>query len=159
VLRLLACHRATTSATAAAATTATYIWVYMLSRGSRLEVTWVAGTQMITSGTDGLSRKRWAEGHHWSFRQAALEKLLDWARHSGQVLTTLTCEVIVQQLTTHNKHQFHDSQSSSHHTKQTLHDSLWATHGRAPAHRSKAAGWLAGWRCSACCLEVASPHL
>jgi hypothetical protein len=36
-------------------------------------------------------------------------------------LTTLTCEVIVQQLTTHNKHQFHDSQSSSHHTKQTLH--------------------------------------
>jgi hypothetical protein len=34
------------------------IWVYMLSRGSRLEVTWVAGSQMITSGTDGLSRKR-----------------------------------------------------------------------------------------------------
>jgi hypothetical protein len=40
---------------------------------------------MITSGTDGLSRKRWAKGHRWSFRQAALEKLLDWARHSGQV--------------------------------------------------------------------------
>jgi hypothetical protein len=38
-----------------------------------------------------------------------------------KVLATLTCEVIVQQLTTHNKHQFHDSQSSSHHTIQTLH--------------------------------------
>ena len=37
-----------------------------------------------------------------------------------KVLATLTCEVIVQQLTTHNKHQFHDSQSSSHHTIQTL---------------------------------------
>jgi hypothetical protein len=35
-------------------------------------------------------------------------------------LATPTCEVIVQQLTTHNKHQFHDSQSSSHHTIQTL---------------------------------------
>jgi hypothetical protein len=39
-----------------------------------------------------------------------------------EVSTTLTCEVIVQLLTTHNKHQFHDSQSSSHHTIQTLHE-------------------------------------
>jgi hypothetical protein len=38
-----------------------------------------------------------------------------------KVLATPTCEVYSQQLTTHNKHQFHDSQSSSHHTIQTLH--------------------------------------
>jgi hypothetical protein len=59
-------------------------------------------------------------------------------------LTTLTCEVIVQQLTTHNKHQFHDSQSSSHHTKQTLQLPAWCLVQPLARTRPAGAGGLLG---------------
>ena len=61
---------------------------------------------------------------------------------------------IVQQLTTHNKHQFHDSQSSSHHTIQTLQRGL----DRGP-YTALLAGsrQLQQWLNSACWLAQPKP--
>ena len=59
------------------------IWLWLLQRGSRLDVSWVAGSIMVDSGVDALSRRRWAEGATWRWRKPAFIRVCKWIKHWG----------------------------------------------------------------------------
>jgi hypothetical protein len=75
------------------------IWRWLLQRGSRLEVRWVAGTHMClhrsgSASTDALSRQRWADGCDWTFFRARALKLRQWAAQWGSPVMVFTRDVV-----------------------------------------------------------------
>jgi hypothetical protein len=70
------------------------IWRWLLARGARLEVQWMSGVHMQASGTDALSRQRWAQACDWTlFRKVALDLRL-WVRQWGEPKMIFTREVV-----------------------------------------------------------------
>jgi|TARA_B110001469_G_scaffold70875_1_gene67362 hypothetical protein len=59
------------------------LWLWLLQRGARLDVNWIAGAAMVLNGVDAFSRRRWAVGAAWRWRRPAFDLISQWIRRQG----------------------------------------------------------------------------
>eukprot|EP01043_Picozoa_sp_COSAG02_P039938 COSAG02_NODE_3192_length_7198_cov_6.275046_5_plen_161_part_00 len=70
------------------------VWRWLLARGARLEVQWTSGTHMVATGTDALSRQRWASACDWTFYPKVIHELRRWVNQWGRPAVIFTKDVV-----------------------------------------------------------------